>query len=132
VSPFALLLFGGTLEVYQTHGVCSIDGWLKFRIDAKKGTLVKYLRGQMERILLQKIVSPEEDVAGSKEGKALIQSISILFERETEGSFSIPDRSVGDFVRPWTGSDENNDRNDNRSSNNGGRGGRGRGRGGGS
>lgn len=133
VSPFALLLFGGALELYQTHGVCSIDGWLKFRIDAKKGTLVKYLRGQMERILLQKIVSPETDIAGSKEGKALIQSISILFQRESEVKNIIPDRSGGEIVRPWTGGDEVNDqRNENGSANNNGRrGGRGRGRGGG-
>ena len=140
VSPFALLLFGGTLKVYQTHGICSIDGWLKFRIDAKKGTLVKYLRGQMERILLKKIVSPEEDVAGSEEGKALIQSISILFQRESEINANRPDRSGGEIVRPWTGSDEANNRNNYRASNNarriggrgrgGGRGGRGSGRGG--
>eukprot|EP00980_Cylindrotheca_fusiformis_P031466 scaffold26431_cov122-Cylindrotheca_fusiformis.AAC.1 len=81
VSPLALLLFGGKLDVYQTQGICSIDGWLKFRIDAKPATLMKYLRSQMERILLRKIVSPEEDVVGSEDGKALISSISILFQR---------------------------------------------------
>lgn len=82
VSPFALLLFGGKLEVFQTHGVCSVDEWLKFRIDAKPATLIKYLRGKMEQLLFQKIVSPQEDIIESEEGRALIQSISRLFESE--------------------------------------------------
>lgn len=124
VSPFALLLFGGKLDVFQTHGICSVDGWLKFRIDAKPATLVKYLRSQMERILLRKIVSPEEDVVNSEEGKALIQSISILFRRATEEQAPIPDDGR-EIVRPWTGNDENQS-----TGRQGGRGGRGRSKGG--
>ena len=114
VSPFALLLFGGTLEVFQTHGVCSVDGWLKFKIDAKPATLIKYLRGKMERLLFQKIVSPQEDVIESEEGKALIQSISRLFETEEhqrrEAAACIPDRRGGEIVRPWTGTEGDSDR----------------------
>jgi hypothetical protein len=127
VSPLALLLFGGKLDVYQTHGICTVDGWLKFRIDAKPATLVKYLRSQMERILLRKILSPEEDVVGSKEGKALITSISILFQRETEKAL-IPESSFGEIgsngneTTTGTGGQDSTGR--------GGRGGRGRGRGG--
>ncbi|CAJ1935709.1 unnamed protein product [Cylindrotheca closterium] len=134
VSIMALLLFGGKLEVYQAHGICSIDGWLKFKIDAKPATLVKYLRSQMERILLRKILSPEEDVVGTEDGKALISSISLLFQREAEEKASIPDRSGGEIVRPWTGSDDN-ERNRGSASNDrsgarGGRGGNGRRQGG--
>jgi len=113
VSPFALLLFGGTLEVYQTHGICSVDGWLKFRIDAKPATLIKYLRGKMERMLFQKIVSPHEDVIESDEGRALIQSISRLFESEENRRQEVtvnPDRSGGEIVRPWTGTEGENNR----------------------
>lgn len=115
VSPFALLLFGGTLKVYQTHGVCSVDDWLKFRLDAKPATLVKYLRGQMERILLQKIVNPQDDAVESTEGRALIESISILFaSKETlPVPMPEPDRSGGEIVRPWTGSDDPEERNRN-------------------
>lgn len=134
VSPLALLLFGGKLDVFQTHGICSVDGWLKFRIDAKPATLIKYLRSQMERILLRKILSPEEDIVGSDEGKALINSISILFQRETEEKASIPDRSGGEIVRPWSGRQENGstsgDTGGQTANRGGGRGGRGRGRGG--
>jgi len=114
VSPFALLLFGGTLEVFQTHGICSVDGWLKFRIDAKPATLIKYLRGKMERLLFQKIVSPQEDVIESEEGRALIQSISRLFEAEEHQrkheAAGMPDRSGGEIVRPWSGVEGENER----------------------
>ncbi|KAL3944482.1 MAG: hypothetical protein SGBAC_001459 [Bacillariaceae sp.] len=130
VSVMALLLFGGKLEVHQAHGICSIDGWLKFQIEAKPATLVKYLRSQMERILLKKIVSPEEDVVGTEDSKALIRSISLLFERETEEKASIPDRSGGEIVRPWTGNGDNEGSSNNRRGGRGGRGGRGRGQGG--
>lgn len=135
VSPFALLLFGGTLKVYQTHGVCSVDDWLKFRLDAKPATLIKYLRGQMERILLQKIVNPKDEVVESAEGRALIESISILFASKETHSAPEPDRSGGEIVRPWTGSDDadnSQNRNNTRNGRGGGRGGgRGRGRRGG-
>jgi len=82
VSEFALLLFGGVLRVYQTHGVASVDEWLKFRIAAKPATLVKHLRAQMENMLLKKIVSPEEDVTGSPEGRALIQAVGTLLDQQ--------------------------------------------------
>ena len=120
VSPFALLLFGGKLEVFQTHGVCSVDEWLKFRIDAKPATLIKYLRGKMEQLLFQKIVSPQEDIIESEEGRALIQSISRLFESEyslqmEQQEPAPPDSNGGiEMVRPWTGIDDENNRVSNR------------------
>ncbi|MGK3744609.1 MAG: hypothetical protein ACI90V_011469 [Bacillariaceae sp.] len=119
VSPFALLLFGGRLEVYQTHGICSVDEWLKFRIDAKPATLIKYLRGKMEQLLFQKIVSPQEDIIESEEGRAVIQSISRLFESEyslqmAEGQELAPDSNGNEMVRPWTEMEDENNRVSNR------------------
>jgi HrpA-like RNA helicase len=117
VSPLALLLFGGTLETYPTHGVCAVDGWLKFRIQAKSATLIKYLRGKMERLLFEKIVSPHKDVIETGEGRAVIQSISLLFETDLmvlnhgpspASTRSIPDRSGGEIVRPWNGHEQEN------------------------
>jgi HrpA-like RNA helicase len=133
VSPFALLLFGGSLQVYQTHGVCSIDGWLKFRIDAKPATLIKYLRSKMERLLFEKIVAPEKDIMGTVESKALINSISLLFESEASEQRpipeTIPDRSGGEIVRPYNINEDRNSRSAGRAGRGrGGHGGRGRGR----
>ena len=120
VSPFALVLFGGTLVVYQEKGVATVDEWLKFRISPKSATIVKHLRAQMESMLLRKIVSPEDDVTSSPVGKALIQSISTLLQLDKAGK---EERNDGaEIVRPWRGGE---DQNENGSS----RGGRGRGRG---
>lgn len=100
VSEFALLLFGGNLKVFHTYGVMTVDNWLKFRIAAKPATLVKHLRAQMESMLLKKIVSPDEDITGSPEGKALIQAISAVLEKEVKGQ---PEhRSAAEIVKPWT------------------------------
>ena len=102
VSPFAILLFGGSLKVHHAHGIVSVDGWLHFRLDAKPATLIKYLRDQMEKILLQKIVNPQDDVFDSIEGRALIESISILFGSKQTDQVSDPRSSGGEIVRPWT------------------------------
>lgn len=115
VNPLALLLFGGALETYPAHGICAVDGWLKFRIQARSATLIKYLRGRMERLLFEKIVSPHKDVIETDEGRALIRSIGLLFEGESERNAApaetpLPHRTVGDFVRPWTGQEHENNR----------------------
>ena len=98
VSEFALLLFGGNLKVHHARQIVTIDNWLNFRIAAKPATLVKHLRAQMESLLLKKIVSPEIDVTGSSEGRALIKAVSKLIEKEVK---EIPDRSGAEIVKPW-------------------------------
>jgi hypothetical protein len=83
VPKFALLLFGGALKVYQSHGVAAVDEWLKFRVQAKPATLVKYLRTSMESLLLEKIMNPQVDVTGSSKGKAVIDAVSALLKMES-------------------------------------------------
>mmetsp|Transcript_12360 Transcript_12360/g.19571 ORF Transcript_12360/g.19571 Transcript_12360/m.19571 type:complete len:428 (-) Transcript_12360:972-2255(-) len=82
VSKFAILLFGGALKVYQTHGVAAVDDWLKFRVGAKPATLVKYLRSSMEALLLEKIMDPSVDVAESSKGRAVIEAVTALLKME--------------------------------------------------
>ena len=126
VSEFALLLFGGSLKVYHTHGVVTVDNWLKFRISPKAAALIKHLRAQMESMLLKKIVSPTEDITGTNEAKALIQAVNMLFVSEIN---VVPEQTVADIVRPWTGlpDDERESGNSRRRLRNGGvQGGRGR------
>jgi HrpA-like RNA helicase len=79
VSPFALLLFGGTLQVYHTDGVITIDTWLQFRISRVAATLIKYLRSEMETMLLQKIVSPGQNLTVAPHNKAITDAICTLF-----------------------------------------------------
>ena len=94
-----MLLFGGNLKVHHTQNVVTIDNWINFRIGAKPATLVKHLRAQMETLLLKKIVSPDLDVTGSLEGKALIEAVSTLVEKEVKEA---PDRAAAEIVKPWT------------------------------
>jgi len=82
VSKFAILLFGGALKVYQSHGVAAVDDWLKFKVDAKPATLVKYLRSSMEALLLEKIMDPSVDVASSAKGRAVIEAVTALLKME--------------------------------------------------
>ena len=84
ISKFSLLLFGGSLKVYQDKRVVAIDEWLKFRCDAKPATLVKYLRQSMEVLLLEKIMDPSMDIAASIKGTAVIQSVTQLLMMETK------------------------------------------------
>lgn len=105
VSPFALLLFGGALNVYHEDGVVTVDEWLKFRIARTPATLVKYLRSQMENMLLRKIVAPEDDVSSTPAAKAVIESISTLLQHETLVKQGDAGRKDGaEIVRPWHGS----------------------------
>lgn len=133
VSPFSLLLFGGSLKVYHQYGVVAVDEWLKFRISAKPATLVKHLRAQMETMLLRKIIAPEDDITESSEGKALIEAVSVLLAKEvgagTSNVVGEPDRSAAEIVQPWTGGPDQG-RSRGRGGRGRGRGGRGRGRGG--
>ena len=103
--------------MHHRYGVIEVD-WLKFRIAAKAATLVKHLRAQMETMLLRKIISPEDDITESEEGKALIQAVSALLAKEVGWAVE-PDRSAAEIVRPWLGNSEEDGRR--------GRGGRGRG-----
>jgi len=82
VSPVALLLFGGATKVYHGEGVITVDDWLQFRISAKSAVLISHLRLQMEKVLLQKILSPELDVAESRAGKELIDVVTIILANE--------------------------------------------------
>jgi hypothetical protein len=74
-----LLLFGGAMQVYHTDGIITIDTWLQFRISRQEATLIKYLRGEMETMLLQKIISPNQDLAAIPHTTAIIEAISTLF-----------------------------------------------------
>ena len=59
-------------------------------------------------LLLKKIVSPDVDVTGSAEGKALIEAISTLVQKEKN---EIPDRSGAEIVKPWNNGENQDPRN---------------------
>lgn len=126
VSPIALVLFGGHIQVHHQAQVITVDEWLAFRASAKKAALIKHLRLQMEKTLLQKIVSPEDDVTESKSGKALIDSVSILLGQTVEQQANDGSEIVRPFHLDETSGRERGGRGRGRGRGGRGRGGRGR------
>ena len=89
ISPLALLLFGGNFNAYQQKGFVTVDDWIKFKCNAKTSTLIKHLRSQMEDMLLNKIVKPEDDILNTKQGRTLVESVAILLDEGEKNCFRV-------------------------------------------
>ncbi|XP_059164775.1 ATP-dependent RNA helicase DHX29-like [Physella acuta] len=64
VSPYALLLFGGAIEVQHTQRVVLLDGWIKYTAVAKTGVIFKELRVLLNSILEKKLREPAMNLSG--------------------------------------------------------------------
>lgn len=62
VTPYAILLFGGPIDVQHLQGTISVDKWIEFSAPARVAVLIKGLRGYMDRLLLEKFNRPEESI----------------------------------------------------------------------
>lgn len=62
-TPFALLMFGGEVQVEHEDGLVTVDGWIRFRAVARIGVLVKALRKHLDSLLRTKIERPDLDLA---------------------------------------------------------------------
>lgn len=74
VPPYALLLFGGKLDVRHASNKIVIDGWMYFDAASVVGVVILELRRALEELLARKIERPEIDVSSSK----LIDAITKL------------------------------------------------------
>ncbi|EFJ42064.1 hypothetical protein VOLCADRAFT_119557, partial [Volvox carteri f. nagariensis] len=59
VPVYALLLFGGEINVDHGGARLWVDGWAEFKAAAQVGVMVRQLRGEMDRLLGAKINDPE-------------------------------------------------------------------------
>lgn len=80
ISPYPVLLFGGTLRLYHQKGVIVVDDWIAFKASPKVATLMKLLRKEMDALLRIKIEMPDADVSVS--GKHLISAVSSLLSTQ--------------------------------------------------
>ncbi|KAK9846310.1 hypothetical protein WJX81_001334 [Elliptochloris bilobata] len=64
VPVYALLLFGGSIVVKHAEGLLQIDGWV-LKAPARIAVLVRELRQEVDRLLLQKVERPGLDLAHS-------------------------------------------------------------------
>ncbi|KAF4322273.1 hypothetical protein BBO99_00004107 [Phytophthora kernoviae] len=78
VNPYALLLFGGRLEVVHEKNLLTLDKFIRFNAVARIGVLIKSMRQHLDRLLMEKIADPRVDIAQSE----LITAISHLLKSE--------------------------------------------------
>ena len=74
-SAYALLLFGGELEVQASSGVVVVDKWVELAANARIGALIGGLRRRIDSLLAEKIVSPTIDLTTSPEMKLVVKLI---------------------------------------------------------
>lgn len=76
VPLYALLAFGGELEVLHDQGLLLLDGWAKFKAPARVGVLIKHLRSAVAQLLAAKIMDPLLDLTQQKVVGALHQLLA--------------------------------------------------------
>lgn len=79
----ALLLFGGSLDVFHQSGYVQIDGWLKVRAAAPVAVLVKQLRQALEAVL-EKRISDTPEQNGKADNSILQQVAGLLNDEERQ------------------------------------------------
>jgi ATP-dependent RNA helicase DHX57 len=75
-SAYALLLFGGNLEVQAGKGLIVIEDWARLSANARIGALIGGLRKKIDELLQKKVEEPRFDIAGTVEMK-LIRSLLV-------------------------------------------------------
>ena len=58
VAPYALLLFGGRIDVQLEAGTITVDGWIPFEAQPRVAALVRGLRRLLDGLLEQKLATP--------------------------------------------------------------------------
>eukprot|EP00177_Eucheuma_denticulatum_P006762 GFKZ01012289.1.p1 GENE.GFKZ01012289.1~~GFKZ01012289.1.p1 ORF type:complete len:1366 (-),score=200.61 GFKZ01012289.1:915-5012(-) len=81
VSPYAILLFGGEIEVLHKKGQMSVDKWVIFKAPARVAVLARELRRELDRLLMAKFEDPEVDLNDG--GKAVKEAIIRLITLES-------------------------------------------------
>ncbi|KMZ65249.1 hypothetical protein ZOSMA_32G00330 [Zostera marina] len=80
VSPYSILLFGGSISVQHQAGIVTIDGWLKITAPAQIAVLFKELRATLDAVLKELIRKPEISTVVKNE---VVQSIvQLLLDEE--------------------------------------------------
>jgi ATP-dependent RNA helicase DHX57 len=74
-SAYALLLFGGELEIKASKGVVIVDGWVELAANARIGSLMGGLRRRMDSLLTDKIKDPSMDISTCDEMKLIVKLI---------------------------------------------------------
>jgi len=74
-NSYALLLFGGPIEVQASKDIVVVDRWCQLGAHARIGSLMGGLRKRLDEMLIQKIIDPSYDISNSKEMSIIIRLI---------------------------------------------------------
>ncbi|KAL7550933.1 hypothetical protein ACHAWF_014139 [Thalassiosira exigua] len=66
-NPYALLLFGGSMEVQASKGLIVLDDWIRLSANARIGSLIGGLRQKVDELLMQKVANPSLDITSASE-----------------------------------------------------------------
>ena len=76
VPAYALLLFGGRIDVLHERGKIVVDKWMYFQAPARVGVLVRELRKSLDLLLTSKIENPSISISDSP----IIDAIQVLLK----------------------------------------------------
>eukprot|EP00240_Pyramimonas_obovata_P012389 CAMPEP_0118946564 /NCGR_PEP_ID=MMETSP1169-20130426/44426_1 /TAXON_ID=36882 /ORGANISM="Pyramimonas obovata, Strain CCMP722" /LENGTH=110 /DNA_ID=CAMNT_0006892565 /DNA_START=113 /DNA_END=442 /DNA_ORIENTATION=- len=99
VGGYPLLLFAGKVSVSHEQGTICVDGWIEFKAPVRVAVLFKELRGELDKLLMEKIERPEMDLfgGGTPEGQNAATS-SPTTSDGTEGGSSVVGAGAKDVV----------------------------------
>jgi ATP-dependent RNA helicase DHX57 len=66
VPCYALLIFGGKIDVQHEQGLLLVDEWAKFKAPAKIAILVREMRQLVNKLLSTKVENPRLDISSSE------------------------------------------------------------------
>ncbi|XP_010256331.1 PREDICTED: DExH-box ATP-dependent RNA helicase DExH7, chloroplastic isoform X1 [Nelumbo nucifera] len=86
ISPYSILLFGGSINIQHQTGMVVIDGWLKLKAPAQTAVLFKELRLTLHAVLKELIKKPEDLTFGKMIGRAVVDGQTLYVERRDKPS----------------------------------------------
>jgi hypothetical protein len=72
-SAYALLLFGGNIEVQASNNLIILDDWVRLSASARIGALIGGLRQKVDDLLLAKVANPTWNITESDEIQLVIE-----------------------------------------------------------
>lgn len=86
VSPWSLMLFGSDVSLEREHMTSKtlsvvVDGWLAFKMKEESGVLLKFLKRELDNILLLKVQKPETDIVARS--RPVVNTIRRVLASET-------------------------------------------------
>ncbi|KAL5704172.1 RNA helicase [Ranunculus cassubicifolius] len=79
ISPYSILLFGGSINILHQTGQVTIDGWLKLNAPAQTAVLFKELRLTLHSVLKELIRNPEK---AAVENEIIRSLVHLLLEED--------------------------------------------------